>query len=249
MKKDFSKIAINTSLFKGHSQWLYFYLKTERLAHVVLLLQQRSSAPSLLFDTMAERAAALPAQAVGVALGEFGERVFVADIFSLLTQLRLLVTKEEVGSENASILIEEYENIIERLAMTGRAKSPMFSSEQLAVSVPELAENQLLLPSHLSALDVSIKDIHKGHYKSQKLRTEDREVASQASGDRTFKILEIIRQNKGISIKGISAIVRDCSEKTIQRELGTLIDQGLVIREGERRWSIYRASPISTPTP
>lgn len=42
------------------------------------------------------------------------------------------------------------------------------------------------------------------------------------------------------TIKDISDKVSDCSEKTIQRELLTLIKDGEVIKEGERRWSKYR---------
>jgi DNA-binding HxlR family transcriptional regulator len=34
-------------------------------------------------------------------------------------------------------------------------------------------------------------------------------------------------------------MIRGVSEKTIQRELGALIESGLVMKQGERRWSVY----------
>jgi hypothetical protein len=34
-------------------------------------------------------------------------------------------------------------------------------------------------------------------------------------------------------------MIRDVSEKTIQRELQALIDSGEVVKRGERRWTQY----------
>jgi predicted HTH transcriptional regulator len=47
-------------------------------------------------------------------------------------------------------------------------------------------------------------------------------------------------ENKAVSIKDIRTAITGCSEKTIQRELANLISQGLIKREGERRWSVYK---------
>jgi len=52
-------------------------------------------------------------------------------------------------------------------------------------------------------------------------------------------ILDLVRKRKSLSIKEIAAVIKDCSEKTIQRELAALISQGLVRKVGERRWSLY----------
>jgi hypothetical protein len=40
-------------------------------------------------------------------------------------------------------------------------------------------------------------------------------------------------------VKDVSAVVKDCSEKTLQRELLALVAQGVLKKEGERRWSSY----------
>jgi hypothetical protein len=34
-------------------------------------------------------------------------------------------------------------------------------------------------------------------------------------------------------------MIKDCSEKTIQRELIVLVSEKVVKKEGERRWSVY----------
>lgn len=57
--------------------------------------------------------------------------------------------------------------------------------------------------------------------------------------ERTDRILAVLRDKGQASIKDISEVVTDCSEKTIQRELNVLIKDNRIRREGERRWSKY----------
>ena len=52
-------------------------------------------------------------------------------------------------------------------------------------------------------------------------------------------IINLLKRKKEIMIKDVSSIVSDCSEKTIQRELLALVDQGVLRKEGERRWTKY----------
>ena len=60
--------------------------------------------------------------------------------------------------------------------------------------------------------------------------------------DRTERIKTVLEAKPQATIKDISEIITDVSEKTIQRELNSLIEKGQVIREGERRWSRYSVS-------
>lgn len=68
---------------------------------------------------------------------------------------------------------------------------------------------------------------------------EEGRVGGVPTLSRRQRVLDILRDNKGATIKDIAGIVTDCSEKTIQRELNALITDNLVVREGERRWSKY----------
>lgn len=58
--------------------------------------------------------------------------------------------------------------------------------------------------------------------------------------DRSERIKTVLEAKPQATIKDIAEIITDVSEKTIQRELNSLIEKGQVIREGERRWSRYR---------
>lgn len=57
--------------------------------------------------------------------------------------------------------------------------------------------------------------------------------------DRAERIKTVLEAKPQATIKDIAEIITDVSEKTIQRELNSLIEKGQVIREGERRWSKY----------
>jgi DNA-binding transcriptional ArsR family regulator len=57
--------------------------------------------------------------------------------------------------------------------------------------------------------------------------------------DRAERIKTVLEAKPQATIKDIAEIITDVSEKTIQRELNSLIEKGQVSREGERRWSRY----------
>lgn len=64
--------------------------------------------------------------------------------------------------------------------------------------------------------------------------------------ERIDRILALVKDNKntsaeeaGVSIKDISNSFTDCSEKTIQRELNSLVAKGQIQKIGSKRWSKY----------
>ncbi|MEK7612577.1 MAG: hypothetical protein AAB449_00295 [Patescibacteria group bacterium] len=233
--KKFHEIALQSSLFKGRSDWYFCYLKAEKIAHVLSLLADRSpqSHASLIKDS-AELAGELPSTLVHFAAGGVEKAMVLADLFSLLSHLRLMGTNRTVSTENVAILTQELEQVVERIA-TEDHPSPFITSADF--SVPSLADRFTATPLLASKIPTSrLKDIHKGQSKGQ--NGQDGSKGQK----RSIQILDFIRTgSKRASIKDIVKIVTDCSEKTIQRELGYLIDQGLIKKEGERRWSVYVA--------
>lgn len=56
---------------------------------------------------------------------------------------------------------------------------------------------------------------------------------------RKDSIIAILKKDSNLTIKDFTKVIKDCSEKTIQRELISLVKSGIVKRVGERRWSTY----------
>lgn len=93
-------------------------------------------------------------------------------------------------------------------------------------------------------------DSYKGH-KGQDLDTDKPKETKQKEdvykgqkenielNNRNEDIMKIIKDSEKVTIKDISSKIKNCSEKTIQRELIKMVSLNLIKKEGERRWSTY----------
>ncbi len=72
-------------------------------------------------------------------------------------------------------------------------------------------------------------------------REESREdtLEEKTDGDRRERIKVVLSAKGEATIKDITDIINDVSAKTIQRELNSMIEDSVVKRQGERRWSKY----------
>ena len=231
-KKRSNEISLNSNLFKGHFEWYHCYLKAERIAHVCVVLSENVSESQRgdLRD-LAASAAAVPERIVFLAAGEEDPRSVEAAVFAAISKIRLAVTARLIHVDNASIIVGEYEAILERLQRSLHP-SPFLTAADFHIpelSGPEHAPDVLPSPLFEQALPPAphIKDTYKGQSQTPK------------ASNRQEVILAVVLQGNGVSIKDISDVVRDCSEKTIQRELAELVRQGRIKKVGERRWSQY----------
>ncbi|OGC88042.1 hypothetical protein A2419_00240 [Candidatus Adlerbacteria bacterium RIFOXYC1_FULL_48_26] len=234
--KKFHEFALKSILFKGRTDWYFCYLKSEKIAHVLLILAERSDIKDREVSyKLAMAAAELPHTFAHFAAGEMDASIVIADIFALLSKVRLATTAGFISKENSPVLLNEYEQLAQRFSLSVHP-SPFTSIQDFSVPEIESSENSAERPRLLNngqrpmeqSLDKGqtkgqVKDINKGHT------------------DRMEKILQFVRNNANSSIKDIASAVKGCSEKTVQRELAVLITQGLIKKVGERRWSVYLA--------
>lgn len=223
--KKFHEFALQSILFKGRSDWYFCYLKTEKIAHVLVLLAQNSGAIGDDMTEAARRAASLSGEIAHLAAGEVDAPVVLADLFALLGAVRMLSVYGSLSPETGAILGRELEQVAERL-VRGSHPSPFVSTEDLQVSLPA--------PHSFDGHQMSLKTGDMVPIKDNRPKGQ-----SKGQSDRMSLILDLVRKSKSLSIKEITSVIRDCSEKTIQRELNILIERGLIRREGERRWSLY----------
>ena len=66
-----------------------------------------------------------------------------------------------------------------------------------------------------------------------------RAITDVAKESRRARILKLVKDNREVTIKDIATHFADLSEKTIQRELVSLVESGVLKKFGERRWSRY----------
>lgn len=75
--------------------------------------------------------------------------------------------------------------------------------------------------------------------KSSSTSRAEGETNASSPLDRRERIKTVLEAKGEATIKDISEIITDVSDKTIQRELNAMIEDNIVKRQGERRWSKY----------
>ncbi len=71
-----------------------------------------------------------------------------------------------------------------------------------------------------------------------KYQKEKKDFGSENSARRDT-IISLIKDKGEVTIKDISCAISECSEKTIQRELLSLVNSSVLKKTGEKRWSRY----------
>ncbi len=239
-KKTFHEWALESILFKGHQDWYFSFLKSERIAHVLALLSEKVVPEDRDFLLeLVDQSSRVPHMVAHFAAGEVSIELVLADIFSLISAIRLSGTRGLVARDTASYIAQEYELVAQKLASRNQL-SPFVSPQDFSVpdflTRPRAPEALPLAHIPESEPHTTPKSVTR---KLQALGTSGEGVVTPQS-DRRTTILNFVLQNNGVSIKDICAVVPECSEKTVQRELTTLIASGQIKREGERRWSLYK---------
>jgi hypothetical protein len=236
-KKTFHEWALESILFKGRQDWYFCFLKAERIAHVLALLSEKVvHEDRQWFLELVDEASDLPHVTAHFVAGDVAVELLLADIFSLISSVRLSGTRGFIARDTAQYIVQEYEAVAQKL-IAGTQLSPFVSPQDF--SVPDFllrpkAPEALPLPQE-TGVPVPVRQA-----RPPQKRAQEEGGASAPQTDRRAAILHFVLQNKAVSIKEICAAVTDCSEKTVQRELTALIAEGLIKREGERRWSVYK---------
>jgi len=77
------------------------------------------------------------------------------------------------------------------------------------------------------------------HAVSNRATLQGHVSVQERKSNRQDAIMNVLKEQSNLTIKDFAKVIKDCSEKTIQRELIDLLNRGLIKREGERRWSRY----------
>lgn len=237
IRKKFHELALTSGLFKGRSDWYFCYLKSEKIAHVLLLLAQKSGfSQDPVFQDLIGKASLLPQIIARFAAGQISPEGVLADIFGLLSAMRLCATQGLFSKENSIILEGEYEHLVEKIS-AGSMVSPFLSTDDF--SLPVLPQEDAFLNGQPLLSASSVREVPSRTVKDSKGQDKRHQKVTIEQRERTSAILEMVRKNRGLSVRDIALVVKSCSEKTIQRELAALIEQGLIRKQGERRWSLY----------
>ena len=232
--------SIFNTIFEKDIRRVFIYKKAERLAkalHLIAPAFAESVSLKNRIDAIAIGlidAAVLAPSVARMALSR--ELLALSSVLSIARTGGLLsVMNTELISREAHILLQEvavYEEprlfLDDAPTLSSIAKNAQKKDAEQSAPGTRVGQTQ---SRHMMRGAQAVS--YKGHSKDIK------DKVHAPIKDRQEAVLSVIRNKGKASIKDISTMIRGVSEKTIQRELGALIESGLVMKQGERRWSVY----------
>jgi hypothetical protein len=228
--KDIFDIGLNKS-------FIHIFKKTERLVSAIYLVTNffsdnepikwslRKKSEELLSFVLAYRNTNQSANSVFVENGK-------TKIIELISLLEVSMNAGLVSNMNFSVVNKEFINLI------GLLNQVNFKTENDSVTD---ALNKSFATS-FSGLSIKDKVFVSNTSLPQVIKDNNSVLEGRIEFKKTNRqniIVNLLKKRKELTIKDIASVIKDCSEKTIQRELISFINAGLLKRTGERRWSKY----------
>lgn len=223
-----------SNVFGKDIRRVYIYKKAERIAKAIRLISPAFT-DSVSFKNRFEEIAVGLINA-SIAPFHVAREKLPQELLALSSLLSVLETGGALSQMNADLISREARTLLGEMA----------SYEEPRLSLGEAPT----LPT-LSKKAASLRANHAPRGEKADARggrstpSDKTDIGGAGAGgqermkDRRGAILAIIKDKRTVNIKDISTILKDISEKTVQRELASLIESGFVVRQGERRWSTY----------
>ena len=225
------------SFFSENNYFVLAYKKTEKLASAVYMVTGLLSDSEPMKWTLRKKVGELLSLILTykdvpeVSLSDCVDNVKTRTL-ELTSLLEISFRGGFISQMNFSILKQEFLNLVEVFDISNsfvqELSSGTLSKEFFEVPKDsfnrkaELSERPN--PMSFSPIKDNGLDINRNNYKKS---------------NRHGVILNLLKKKKELTIKDIALVITDCGEKTIQRELNSLISTGLLKRSGVRRWSRY----------
>lgn len=227
-----SKVALDTYYFK------YIFKKTEKIVCAVFYIlnnktkEERQNLVIKDVELWAKETHDIVLQSLTTRLHEVGENIdaLVDRLMALDSKLLVLEASLHISHEHYVVFHNEIDSVIR---------------SAYSYKNTHMAADPLLNTSDLGAGPFSGSRAAQQRQKSRVSRAESANTSVTTAPNtsdkksRRERIEQVLLDKGAASIKDITEVVTDCSEKTIQRELNAMIKDGLVERKGERRWSTY----------
>ncbi|MDQ5893206.1 MAG: hypothetical protein QG640_217 [Patescibacteria group bacterium] len=158
---------------------------------------------------------------------------FSASSETLISFLNICMISGLISRMNSTIIIHELELLMEFLSKNipkeVHSAGYILSDSFFATDVqPTLSNSQ-----------VATDKGHKNHSRTDDMNKNKALMIKDKKNSRQENIIGLLKKDSNLTIKDFTKVIKDCSEKTIQRELILLVEKGVIKRVGERRWSTY----------
>ena len=233
------KMALNIGdlrLFNSDSYLVFIYKKTQSLINALYMVTNLFPEAEPLKWTIRSKAVTLLEDILSLPAKAFSERKnvltrFAGKVLEIVSLCEVSSGSALMSGMNFRILNREFENLI---SLIEKHEEPYQMGSGFV-----LDEQLFKIPNPPTFSTSSIKKTMPS-VKGQSILKDNLSVKVEIKDNRQEAILSFLK-DKGNeqSIKDIGEALKDCSEKTLQRELQRMVTEGRLKKTGERRWSRY----------
>ncbi|MFA6432863.1 MAG: hypothetical protein WCV82_03595 [Candidatus Paceibacterota bacterium] len=233
--------------FSAEDYLLYIFKKTEKITAALYLVSGLLKDDEPLKWELRDRGMNLISSSFTASSAVPGDKnVVIQSLFTsaleTISLLNVARISNLVSEMNHTLLVREIDSIISLLRdrLAQNAENAGYILSEAFFKTPSLFTSGF--KSGPAARGTNESKGHPSH-KSESVDSTSNLIGHSNVADkknqRQESIVNILRNQSNLTIKDFSRVIRDCSQKTIQRELLELVDKGVIKREGERRWSRY----------
>lgn len=233
------------AFFEKDASFTFAFKKTEKLASAVYMITNLFSENEPMKWTLRKKVSDLLSFIVGYKdikdsnLNDYSYSVRTK-ILEVVSMLEVSFRAGLLSQMNYSIIKQEFSNLSDVfVAQNAQNKNAQF--DNISKNFFDVVDNRHRVPTTSSVpshnTTIQERSVVGDFVLKDKIFTSENVVVKRTN--RQNIILGLLRKKKELTIKDIAVVIKDCSEKTIQRELIAFIDSGVLKRTGERRWSKY----------
>lgn len=233
------------SFFDKDSEFIFVYKKTEKLASAVYMVTSLFSESEPMKGTLRKKVSDLVSFMVDFKESNDGGQQDVLyhtriKVLEIVSFLEISFRGGLISEMNFNVLKQEFINLLELLNTSPSSRSGFHSPISKTFFADEVDQEHLK-----NTLDQRNYHIISHQNQIGKIVIDEQRARSMPfkkdfkKSNRQTIILDLLKKKKELTIKDIAEVIKNCSQKTIQRELNSFISVGVLKRTGVRRWSKY----------
>jgi len=238
--------------FNGNEYLIFVYKKIEKVTAALYAISNLFPNEEPLKWVLRDKGLCLLSCTLNLVSLNVSERETVVNkIFSLVLEVISLFEIAYLGNliseMNHSILVRELNSLISFInnkEESEKTKSGYILSDTFfEVDTITTKEPQDTIPKRQDT--VKLKDTKRegGNQPGMPIAAQNpKKDLTERKDSRKSIIIELLKKADNLTIKDFTRVIVNCSEKTIQRELLSLVSEGVLKKRGERRWSTYSLS-------
>lgn len=239
--EDSQRPIAGMTVFDSRAHYAFVHKKTEKLVAAIYVVSNFIKDNEPLKWSIREKALELLELATLLNFVSLEERrQILRDHQSVTTEIISLsgvARHSGLFSEmNHDIIKREFETLLRTIDESEK-------KQETSVFAPDFFETKSLL-ERPSAADIPHQENTQNlsfinSRKIQKDKINIKPIENIKDTNRKALIMSMLKKKGGLGVKDFVGVIQGVSEKTIQRELLSLVAEGHIRKEGDRRWSRY----------